>query len=99
MFLHTVLFYPKPGLTATQSAAFAAGLRSLTTITSVRWSFIGTPAATRRPVIDATYAYKLVVAFDDEAGHDHYQTVDTHLTFIAECQQFWSRVQIYDAAN
>jgi hypothetical protein len=99
MFLHTVLFYAKPGLSPEQLRAFEAGVRSLTAIPSVRWSFVGTPAATRRPVIDSTYAFKLVVAFDDEAGHDLYQGIDIHLAFIAECQQYWSRVQIYDAVN
>jgi hypothetical protein len=99
MFLHTVLFYPKPGLTAEGRAALLAGVRSLTTIASVRWSFVGVPAETRRPVIDHTYAIKLVVGFDDLAGHDVYQAVDVHLRFVKECQQYWERVQIYDAQS
>lgn len=97
MFLHTVLFWLRPGLSPADVAQFETGLRGLLAIRSVRLGFIGTPAATRRPVIDHTYSYKLVVGFDDLAGHDHYQEVDIHQRFIAECGKYWTRVQIYDA--
>ncbi len=97
MLLHTVLFWLKPGLSSTEVAEFETGLRGLLAIRTVRLGFIGTPAATRRPVIDHTYSYKLTVGFDDLAGHDHYQEVDTHLRFIAACSKYWTRVQIYDA--
>lgn len=99
MLLHTVLFWVKPDLAPAQIREFEQGLRSLTGIASVRWHFIGRPATTRRPVIDSTYAYKLVVAFDDLAGHDHYQAVDVHQRFIAACSGYWTRVQIYDAVD
>lgn len=97
MLLHTVLFWLKPGLSSAEIAEFEAGLRSLLAIRTVRLGFIGTPASTRRPVIDHSYSHKLVVGFDDLAGHDHYQEVDIHQRFIAECGKYWTRVQIYDA--
>ncbi|MBN8524549.1 MAG: Dabb family protein [Planctomycetes bacterium] len=97
MLLHTVLFWLKPGLSAAEITEFEAGLRSLTAIPSVRYGFIGRPAATRRPVIDHSYSYKLVVGFDDLAGHDLYQDIPVHKDFIARCSRLWTRVQIYDA--
>jgi hypothetical protein len=97
MLLHTVLFWLKPGLPPESVREFEAGLRTLTAISTVRYRFIGTPAATRRPVIDSSYSYKLVVGFDDLAGHDFYQDVAEHKDFIARCSSFWTRVQIYDA--
>lgn len=97
MLLHTVLFWLKPGLPAADLARFESGLRDLAAIPSVRWSFIGRPAATRRPVIDSSYSYKLAVQFDDLAGHDLYQEIEVHRRFIAECSRMWERVQIYDA--
>jgi hypothetical protein len=99
MFLHTVLFYAKPDLSAAERAALEKGIRSLTTIASVRFAFLGTPAATRRPVIDHTYDYELVVGFDNQSGHDHYQEVELHRRFVAECAGYWTRVQIYDAES
>lgn len=97
MLLHTVLFWLKPGLSAAEVSAFVSGVRTLTSIPSVRFGFVGTPAATRRPVIDHSYSYKLVVGFDDLAGHDAYQVDPVHLAFIAACSGYWERVLIYDA--
>ncbi len=97
MFLHTVLFWLKPGLSAGEIGEFEAGLRQLTTIPSVRFRYLGTPAETDRPVIDRSYQYKLVVGFDNRAGHDLYQDIDIHLDFIARCAKYWTKVQIYDA--
>ena len=97
MFLHTVFFWLKPGLTPAETAEFEAGLATLTTIPTVRFKYVGKPASTRRPVIDSSYSYKLVVGFDNLAGHDTYQEIDTHLAFIAQCSKYWTKVQIYDA--
>lgn len=97
MLLHTVLFWLKPGLSTVEIDEFEAGLRSLIAIPSVRQGFVGRPAATRRPVIDHSYSYKLVVGFDDLAGHDLYQEIDVHKAFIARCSRYWTRVLIYDA--
>ncbi|MBL8892891.1 MAG: Dabb family protein [Planctomycetaceae bacterium] len=97
MFLHTVLFWLREDLNADELQKFEAGLRALTEIQSVKFSFIGKPASTRRPVIDWSYSYKLVVGFDDLAGHDFYQEAPAHLEFISDCREFWTKVQIYDA--
>jgi len=99
MFLHTVLFWLRDDLKSTELQAFEAGLNDLINIESVKFKFIGQPASTRRPVVDSSYSYKLVVGFDDLAGHDFYQEAPLHLKFIEDCRSFWTRVQIYDGLS
>ena len=57
-------------LSTSYISVFEAGLQRLMTIPTVRFRYLGTPAETDRPVIDRSYSYKLVVGFDDRAGHD-----------------------------
>ncbi|MDP1563668.1 MAG: Dabb family protein [Pirellulaceae bacterium] len=95
--MHTVLFWLRDDLTPPELKMFEAGLNDLVNFESVKFKFIGKPASTRRPVIDWSYSYKLVVGFDNLAGHDHYQEASVHLKFISDCREFWTKVQIYDA--
>ena len=97
MFVHSVYFWLKKDLSQDQRNQYVAGLRSLGKIPSVRHWFIGTPAATDRPVIDRSYSYALTVVFDDAAGHDAYQAHPIHDQFRDECGTFWDRVVIYDS--
>jgi hypothetical protein len=99
MFVHSVYFWLKPDLTEEQRAKFWEGVRSLTTIESVRQGFAGLPASTDRPVIDRSYSCALIVIFDGAAGHDAYQVDPVHDKFREECAPFWSKVLIYDAVN
>jgi hypothetical protein len=97
MFLHTVLFWLRDNLTQAEKEQFEKGLAELTTIGTVKTKFFGKPAATRRPVIDTSYSYQLVLGFDDIKGHDAYQTDPIHLKFLTACAPFWTKVLIYDA--
>ncbi len=98
MLIHAVYFWLKPGLAAGDEQRFARGLRALAAITTVRRSFVGTPAATgERAVVDASYTYALTVFFDDVAGHDAYQVDPIHDRFLAECSPLWREVRVYDA--
>ena len=97
MFLHTVLFWLRDTLTQAEKDQFEKGLAALTTISTVKTKFFGKPATTRRPVIDTSYSYQLVLGFDDIQGHDAYQTDPIHLKFLTECAPFWTKVLIYDA--
>jgi hypothetical protein len=99
MFIHSVYFWLQPDLTEKQRAKFHEGVRSLTSIESVRQGFVGAPASTDRPIIDRTYSCALIVVFDDDAGHEAYQVHPVHDKFREECSTFWSRVQIYDAVS
>ena len=95
MFVHSVYFWLKPGITAAEEQLFFRGAESLTKIRSVRQGWVGKPAATDRPVIDRTYSYGLVVAFDDAAGHDAYQVDSVHDAFRG-LHDLWTQVKIYD---
>jgi hypothetical protein len=96
MFTHCVFFWLKPGMSTDDRADFEKKLRALTTIPSVVYGTVGTPASTDRPIIDRSYHYGLMVAFKDLAGHDVYQAHPTHDTFRNDCGKFFERVQIYD---
>ncbi|HLP03700.1 MAG TPA: Dabb family protein [Opitutaceae bacterium] len=99
MLVHLVRFYLRPDLSAERRAALRAGLESLRTIPTVRQLFIGTPAPVpARPVVDNEYGFALTVLFDDLAGHDAYQSHPTHLKFVADHKDCWTRVAVVDAA-
>ena len=97
MFVHSVYFWLKEDLTSEQQAQFWQGVNSLATIGTVRQAYVGRPAPTDRPVIDHSYTCALILAFDDQAGHDLYQSDPVHDRFRDECSPLWSRVLIYDA--
>jgi hypothetical protein len=98
MFVHSVYFWLDPKLTAKQHKLFVDRLNAMLAIPSIKWSFVGTPAETDRPIIDRTYSYKLITAFEDEKGHDEYQVHPLHDAF-RELSKFWIKVVIYDAQS
>jgi hypothetical protein len=97
MFVHSVYFWLRDDLSSTDRAAFVDGIRSLCAIDSVQRGFIGTPAATNRPIIDTSYSYALVVSFADQAAHDAYQVHPVHDRFRERCDGAWTKIVIYDA--
>jgi len=98
MFVHSVYFWLKPGLTGAQQAQFWAGVKTLGGISGVKFFFTGAPAETDRPVIDRTYSGALVIGFDDLAAHDAYQVHPIHDRF-RELSHLWERVLIYDSTK
>ena len=99
MFVHTVYFWLKEKDNKESSQALLAGLKTLKSVESVHAVYVGKPADTRRPVIDATYDYALTFVFADEQAHDIYQVHPVHTKFVADCAHLWGRVQIYDAVS
>jgi Stress responsive A/B Barrel Domain len=97
MFIHVVYFWLKDNLSAAEKDAFTHGVKSLTTIKSVRQAYTGVPATTDRPVIDRTYSYALVAVFANQRDHDLYQSDPIHDRFRTECGAFWKKVVIYDS--
>lgn len=96
MFNHIVLFWLKSNLSAEEIERFDRGIKSLTTIPSLQHAWAGTPADTRRPVIDHSYSYGLNAVFASRADHDAYQVDPIHKRFLEECSTLWERVQIFD---
>ncbi len=97
MLVHTVFFWLPSDLDETQRAAFQAGVDSLATISCAEAVYIGTPAATDRPVIDKSYDISLTVLLKDMDAHDAYQVDPIHLAFLEGFRSVWERVLIYDA--
>ena len=98
MLTHTVLFWAKDGLTASERADFQAGLRTLLDISTVNAGWVGTPAATPdRSVVDGSYAFALTLRFESLAAHDAYQTDPIHDAFHERCAKYWKKVAVYDS--
>ena len=97
MLIHTVYFWLKPTLDPERRAAFRNGVDSLRTIPCAEAVYVGTPAATDRPVIDKSYDIGLTVILSDMAAHDAYQIDPIHRRFVDEFGGDWERVVIYDA--
>lgn len=98
MLIHHVLFWLKADTTEEQKAAFRKGLDSLVKVETVKSLYVGTPAPISRAVVDTTYTFSLVIAFEDLAGHDVYQTHPVHKEFLEIFRQHFEKVVIYDAA-
>ena len=99
MFIHTVFFWLHHPESQADHDALRAGLESLKAVTDISAAYIGTPAETRRPVIDHTYDFSLTFVFADKAAHDTYQTHPIHLAFVDQCAHLWQRVQVYDMVD
>ena len=97
MFVHTVFFWMKPGVTDVQRKKLVADcLEFLGKVPTVRQIWAGRPAQTPREVVDNSYDVGLTVVLDDKAGHDVYQEHPLHIDFIKRNKFTWERVQVYD---
>ena len=97
MFVHAVYFWMKPGATDAQRTQLTEDAKAyLGKVPGVVKLWAGPPAMTPREVVDNSYAVGLLVALDDSAAHDVYQTHPLHMEFIARNKANWDRVQIYD---
>ena len=94
-FFHNVFFWLREGgAEAADASNLADGcITHLTGIPGVLRRTVGFPAGTPRDVVDNSYGVALLLEVADAAAHDLYHD---YLRFIAECSQFWSRVQVYD---
>ncbi len=97
MLIHSVYFWLKEQENPDARKSLLEGLHSLQGIKPLHSSYVGGPAETRRPVIDSTYDFALVLIFDSLEDHDKYQVDPVHLKFIEEKAPLWARVQIYDS--
>ncbi|MBC8112574.1 MAG: Dabb family protein [Verrucomicrobia bacterium] len=98
-FVHTVYFWLKNPDSQADKAALEAGIQTLLAVDAIKMAYIGSPAETRRPVIDHTYSVSLTFIFNSKAEQDVYQSHPIHLKFVETCSQLWDRVQVYDATS
>ncbi|AQQ72288.1 Stress responsive A/B Barrel Domain protein [Limihaloglobus sulfuriphilus] len=97
MLVHTVLFWLKDDVTDDDREFFAAELEKLKGIECAHAVYVGTPAATERPVIDSSYDFCLTVILPDTAAHDTYQYDPLHVAFVEKCKAMFGKILIYDA--
>ena len=98
-FIHHVFFWLKTPVTNEVRVKFEKGLTDLIKIDEIVDKHLGTPAATNRGVIDNSYTYSLLVTFRNKEDQDVYQTHPIHLKFIADCQDLWEKVVVYDSVS
>ncbi|MCU0448773.1 MAG: Dabb family protein [Bernardetiaceae bacterium] len=96
-FVHVVYFWAKPGATAADLAELRKGIETLRPISHIAYLQLGTPAGTPRQVVDNSYAYCLILHFENAAAQDAYQKDPIHLKFVEQYQTYWERVQVYDS--
>jgi hypothetical protein len=97
MFIHSVYFWLKTDLDDNARLKFLQSLQSLSADANVQSAYAGPPAGTgQRDVVDDSYTYGLVLVFEDEAGHDSYQTGTPHSRFLDHHSSDWERLLVYD---
>ncbi|WP_066309297.1 Dabb family protein [Aquimarina aggregata] len=99
--IHTVFFWLNNPDNDKERKTFEQGVsRLLNECEHITSSHLGTPAkTTKRPVIDTSYTYCIVVTFESIKEHDLYQEDPIHLKFIEENKNLWKKVQIYDSSS
>jgi hypothetical protein len=99
LFIHHVYFWLKKPVTGEAKAKFENALKKLVTIETIVDFHLGVPAGTSRDVIDTSYSYSLLVTFKNKADQDLYQPHPIHQKFIADCQDLWEKVVVYDSVS
>lgn len=99
-FAHVVLFWLRNPDSQEDREKFEASIEKFIKSSGfVRSMHLGKPADTRRPVIDASYSYCLIVTFDSKEEQDEYQAEPVHQLFIEESKDLWEKVTVYDSVN
>jgi len=97
-FVHVVLFTMKPG---TPDDAIDAQVNDaydmLAQVPTVRHIQSGRREhALQRDVNNQEFEIGLAVHFDDKAGHDIYNTHETHVAYVEKHRANWAKVEVSD---
>jgi hypothetical protein len=99
-FIHLVFFWLKNPNDLNDRKVFEQAMyKLLNTSKFAKNKHFGQPAATKRPVVDASYTYCLKVTFNNIQDHDNYQVEPAHKLFISEAKELWERILIYDSVE
>jgi hypothetical protein len=99
VFVHHVYFWLKEPVTKENRTKFENALKELVKVETIVDKHLGVPASTSRDVIDGSYSYSLLVTFKNLEDQQIYQTHPIHLKFIADCEDLWERVVVYDSVS
>jgi hypothetical protein len=98
MLIHSVYFWLKSDLTASQRASFTAEVKKLSAIKTVEKLYAGAPSTIEeRSVTDRSFDVALTIVFRDGQAHDAYQVDPVHLAFVERNKDAWTKVLIYDS--
>jgi len=99
-FSHTVFFWLKDPDNQVDRAAFETSLRKfLDNSAYAKTQFIGKPPRASRDVVDGSFTYSLIVSFDSVESQQAYQDEAPHKVFIAESENLWFKVIVYDSTS
>lgn len=98
-FIHQVYFWLSNPGKEEDHIALVEGLQKLTVIPHILHFHIGIPAATRREVIDSSYAVSWLAIFKTADDQNIYQEHPLHLEFVAACSHLWNKVVVYDSID
>lgn len=99
-FSHTVFFWLKNPDNAADRAAFETSLKKfLDNSGYAKTKFIGTPPRASRDVVDGSFTYSLILTFDSAESQQAYQDEAPHKLFIAESENLWTKVIVYDSTS
>ena len=77
-----------------------AGLKTLTTIPTIRQIHLGVLASTeKRDVVDTSWDVSELMFFDDEAGQKTYQDHPIHQACVKNNSHLWEKVLVYDSLD
>lgn len=94
-FLHHVYFWLADPDSPVARKEFLAELNKMRVIPGIRYSFVGTPAADARDVVDNSFTFYWLVTFDDKKAWKVYDTHPIHDAFRKKLA-LWKKVQVYD---
>lgn len=94
MIVHHVFFWLK---NPADAGKLLGGLKTLGSIPQVKELFIGVPASTeKREVVDNSYHVSELIYFESLESQKEYQDHPIHQKFVADYNQLWERVVVYD---
>ncbi|HET8737554.1 MAG TPA: Dabb family protein [Pricia sp.] len=97
-FAHTVYFWLKNPDNQEDREAFEKSLQTfLDNSAYAKTRFIGKPPKSSRDVVDGSFTYSLIVTFESAEAQQEYQVEPPHKKFIAESEQLWDKVIVYDS--
>ncbi|EMR04415.1 Dabb family protein [Cesiribacter andamanensis] len=99
MFVHHVFFWMKNPDSSLEREQLEEGLLSLEKIDLIRSFHVGVLAETNRKTIDRSYAFSLLMLFDNPEDEEAYQSHPIHKKFVADCSPLWSKVLVYDSVD
>ena len=99
-FSHTVFFWLKNPDNPADRSAFETSLQKFLNASAyAKTKFIGTPPQASRDVVDGSFTYSLLLTFDSAEAQKAYQDEAPHKVFIAESENLWSKVIVYDSTS